>query len=853
MVFTYSSNREDLPGGKLLTSIQVLDHLGSQVNRISFQYGYFGSGSSLCKRLRLNSISDLGSLPLYVFSYNQSVNLPCRDSKSVDYLGLYNNYTGADWIPASIENIISGPRRPDATRMKANLITRIDYRGGGYSLFDFEPHSGVVKYGTTYINGHAYPIVENQLISVLSGNRILKIRNYDGTGAVSVVDYKYEKTEIQNGQQVTVSSGEINRYPLFKLNLNQLVRWFSHNQAELMDANGVFVGYTRVTETVDLKGQTEYIFSSTVSSQILSTELPLTFFSTKFWERGLLMSAKSFLQGNLTTPLTSTVYEYNLTLPNNRVISGKEKIVVPSEIGTNNIQSKEYNYTLVSKPIILSQKTTTYHDQDVNTKTHTSVEQYAYQTPTYQLSTLTSWNSTNPNEKLIQTTKYITHPDYNYSTSNCESQLAVCLNSCTNGASTCENNCYIIYNNCTTQALNTMGSEGKAIIKMREYHMNNAVIESQSFIQRSGINYLIGAELNKFSYSGGYIFPQSQWVSRKNTATNYTGSRINTSGVFEMSSLFVEVSNQTYSGTNGRLTSQSNRDGMRTDFTYSNNNMTVASQTVNPNDNPFSSSFLFKPLVGVTKETDINGKAVNMEYDGLGRVRLIKDNGNNIRERIRYHSKNETPNFRISAPNSQISAGNSVTFSLVDILLPSGGTTTRHWSTGTGTTYTDNRQTMTHTYTTPGLYIISSTLFTNEFNSVTRSFNLLVTGPLQISICANGPQDKDLCNPNSTNWGTCTSTQVDSGSTRFQSSFFPANNTGCTGLYSYQFEYRLAGGNWISFGNGFDNFADFIHNSVAPGYYYIRCTVTDSCSNTAVSESYINIYRSNPSCATIDF
>ncbi|REG78507.1 PKD domain-containing protein [Algoriphagus antarcticus] len=846
-VFTYSIGREDVVGGKYLESIRVLDHLGAQSNKLSFKYGYFGSGGAMCKRLRLESIHDLGSNPIYSFSYNQTINLPCRDSKSIDYLGLYNSYTGTDWIPASIENMETGTRKPDAARMKANLLTRIDFRGGGYTLYDFEPHSGVVKFGVTYINAYAYPVVVDQLMPVLSGNRISKIRKYDGTGTISVLDYKYEKTITQSGQQVLISSGEINRHSFFKLNFPYLTRWFSHNQADIFDANGIFVGYTRVVEIENGKGATEYIFSGSTFSQTLNTDTPVSFWSTRFWERGLLLSKKAFLQGDNLTPLYSEVFEYDLNIANLRSISGKEEMKV---LGNNGIQTKESNYTFISKPITLTKKTTTYRDQVLSTKTYATVEQYSYQTPTYQIASVSAWNSTNPNEKSISVTKYITNTDYNYSTSNCETQLTVCLNSCTNGGSTCENNCYIIYNNCNTQALNAMGPEGKAIVKMRELHMNNAVVESQSFIQRGGVNYLTAASINKYSYFSGWIYPQSQWISKKNTATNYTGSKINASGGFDMSPLFVEVSNQTYNNATGKLTSQTHRNGIKVDYTYSNNNMTLASSTVSPASNPFTSNYLYKPMVGVTKETDQNNKAVNMEYDGLNRLRLVKDNSNNIRERYRYHSKNETPNFRIAATNSQIAAGQSVTFSLEDIIVPSGGTTTRHWTTGTGVSYTDNRTTMNYTYPTPGLYTITSTLLTNEFNSVTKSYNLLVTGALQITICANGAQEKDLCNPATRVWGSCTASQVDTGYTRFQTNFSPLTSTGCVGIYNYHFEYQQ-GGLWLTFSNGVNNYADFV-NTIAPGYYNIRCTITDSCSNTAVANSFMNIYESNPLCTPIE-
>lgn len=836
--FAYDGNRQDLPGGKHLTGIRVMDHLGVQVSRLSLQYGYFGSGTELCKRLRLEAIRDLGSNPLYTFTYNQSINLPCRDSPSIDYLGLHNNYSGTLWIPPSIENIQTGPRRADAVKMQANLLTRIDMKGGGYTIYEFEPNSAY------------FP--DNSFLPVLSGNRVAKIKSFDGTGSQNQVEYKYERLGMVEGNLTLVTSGQGSRVPFMRLHFDGIVtRYFSHSLADLFDLNGVFVGYLRVVEIVDGKGSTEYIFSGYNSTQLLNTSTPLSLMSTKFWERGLLTSKKTFATGNI--PISLESFEYNLSNPNLRTINAEEKIIVPVQNHRDPAVSRSSSYSLISKAITLTQKSLNYYDQNDTTKKVINIEQYGYQAPTYQLASLTAWNSANPNEKVISVTKFITHPDYNLNTTNCESQLTTCLNSCVSGyLPACEGDCYTAYNSCKDQAFNAMQSEGKAIIKMRERHMNNAVVESQQFIQRAGENYLVGATINKYVFSADQVFPQSNWVSRKNSATNYTGSKIKTDGSFEMSPLFVETSNLTYN-VSGKMTSQTNRDGIKTDFTYSNNNMTVSSQTVSPASNPITKSYVYKPLVGLTQETDPNGRAVNMEYDGMNRLRLVKDHDNNIRERYRYHAKNETPNFRIVGTSAQIMAGQSVTFSLEDIFIPSGGTSTRHWSTGTGTSYTDNRQTMTHTYTTPGLYMVTATLITNEFSSVTRTFGLLVTGPLQISICANGPQEKDLCNPANRVWGSCTAAQVDYGYTRFQASFSPATSTGCTGIYNYHFEYRLGGGSWTTFSNGPQNYGDYPHNPNAPGYYYIRCTITDSCNNTSVASSYVNIYKSNPNCTPINY
>jgi hypothetical protein len=40
-------------------------------------------------------------------------------------------------------------------------------------------------------------------------------------------------------------------------------------------------------------------------------------------------------------------------------------------------------------------------------------------------------------------------------------------------------------------------------------------------------------------------------------------------------------------------------------------------------------SYTYQPLIGLTTQTDINNR-INYEYDGLGRLMLVRDMYNNI-------------------------------------------------------------------------------------------------------------------------------------------------------------------------------------------------------------------------------
>jgi len=48
----------------------------------------------------------------------------------------------------------------------------------------------------------------------------------------------------------------------------------------------------------------------------------------------------------------------------------------------------------------------------------------------------------------------------------------------------------------------------------------------------------------------------------------------------------------------------------------------------------------YEPLIGMTSQCDVNNKFGYYEYDGLGRLKLIKDQDGNILKTFDYNYKN---------------------------------------------------------------------------------------------------------------------------------------------------------------------------------------------------------------------
>jgi hypothetical protein len=123
--------------------------------------GYFDSGTGrpnhLSKRLKLSSIKEFSGtaneLPPYTFDYENTVNLPDKDSYSIDHWGYYNGYNNTSLIPNStlltVPNVFYGfgvgaNRNIDNTSdnrfLKSGTIKKITYPTGGSTIFTFEPN-----------------------------------------------------------------------------------------------------------------------------------------------------------------------------------------------------------------------------------------------------------------------------------------------------------------------------------------------------------------------------------------------------------------------------------------------------------------------------------------------------------------------------------------------------------------------------------------------------------------------------------------------------------------------------------------------------------------------------------------
>jgi len=159
-----------------LKAIEIVSKsTGKKVKAFQFSYSYFNPTSDYhSKRLKLDSVKEIGysaeenadtSKPPYTFAYDTSVNLPAKESKAVDFFGYYNGqdsnttlipdlryfdfehdyrYSLASTSPPTPRfsyQYTGSNRYVDNTKAKAWILNKITYPTGGYTEFEYEPHT----------------------------------------------------------------------------------------------------------------------------------------------------------------------------------------------------------------------------------------------------------------------------------------------------------------------------------------------------------------------------------------------------------------------------------------------------------------------------------------------------------------------------------------------------------------------------------------------------------------------------------------------------------------------------------------------------------------------------------------
>ncbi|MBR6362040.1 MAG: RHS repeat-associated core domain-containing protein [Bacteroidales bacterium] len=241
-----------------LAGITGKNRSGIETEKIELDYT-----SSTSERLKLLSVRFMdivkdSTAQKYTLTYN-STRLPGYNKRMSDRWGYYNGRDYSSKVGGS-GTALYNYRIPVASCMQAEILTKITYPTGGYSLFEYEPHQ-YSKIATQFPFG----ISDLSSSEIAGGLRIKSITDWAG-GQNEKREFIYESTSGNS----TISSGILSGRLSFEVSWTDKAQdytfsWYHFSEMPLnrvSDTNGSHVTYSKVCEKMPDGSSTIYYYSN---------------------------------------------------------------------------------------------------------------------------------------------------------------------------------------------------------------------------------------------------------------------------------------------------------------------------------------------------------------------------------------------------------------------------------------------------------------------------------------------------------------------------------------------------------------------------------------------------------------
>jgi YD repeat-containing protein len=650
--FQYTTDRLDKIKEKLNT-ITIIDKTSSTapqtVKKINFAYSYFGSVANNNQRLKLTNVFVSGSTNLeadkYSFNYNNK-ELPPYPGDDYnapyfffheDYWGYYNGGAGTSSIPIDlidpfsndVKYLYSGDRNPSANYMDACMIEEVVYPTGGKTVFEFEPNNA----GPSF-----YPYT-NTNNGIVGGLRVKKLKTYTSSGAAPIEKYFEYQLPITPIDNTTFTQAfrdfRIIQYPFCPCTPSQnnaCMCWTClygehHISAgtpsySLTQNSGSPVIYTKVTE-----------YNGTPSSNLGKKEYWYSFSPMEF-------------DDNFTSPRYSTSFHFDRGLASpkiNREITFKNNGNSYEKVTESIYQYSSYNVSEFNTGIKIDRTSNdngspdSYHCgpnlsyffsdskgfQDNSLLTQKS--DYVFSGPTASLQNVTTYdyNALNIIPKSKTTllsdgnilTTFLKYPSDFLAQSPYSSMLQKNIISPIVEQSQYKNGTNFLTSTKTNYnywSNNGWSSASTDIIVPQTVESkilnNNAEtrVRYHAYDDKGNVLSVSKENDSKTSYIWGY---NKQYPVAQVTGADYAtiSGLVNQSVLDNPLSTELQIRNEL----NNIRTGLANTKALVTTYTY-------------------------RPLIGISSQTDPNGRTIYYEYDSFNRLSIIRDQDNNIIKKIDY-------------------------------------------------------------------------------------------------------------------------------------------------------------------------------------------------------------------------
>ena len=766
-----SDKRLDWWPGYNLSRIEVFDNASNFIRSFWLNYSYFYSDSFVSsgqskRRLKLESIYDEGRL-IASFDYNETINLPSRESNSTDHWGFYGN-NASGLLPGFNHpvygNLAGSDRSTNHTRVIANLISKITYGSGASAQFTFESNqyydqgAGVNKYA--------------------GGARVSQIISNPGNDQPSQTT-TFEYNDFTNSSR---SSGVLYAEPLYYEGIvtgatggtanDVIIKRYSQPIGFLTGQQGIRVGYSNVAVVTGL-GKTKYTFRDLDTPQNNSHELwinnggtvtkttnafngvmSINVPYTEGWGGGLIERKEIVkLDG---TPVVTEIFEYDLNTQTLKTLYG---VVAEKRNFTNCAQKGVVaaSYAIEVKPILMTKKRVIQYDPNNANITTTNVTENDYTIDV-------NGQLQNEFDILLSTTK-----SYNENFSGLK-YLS-----------------YFLYpGDYSPDVLTTSGIIG-GISELFDRNIRTTPIETYHIVDDNGTQTLNGVNYQTFQKIGSpgneKVYPHRVYRSlNRIPAVNYIPSHKSNGSPpqFVPGNVDFElISTSTYIENSGLIDTQTGFSGATTDFNYDALGL-LASTSITNDQLTRTTSINSNAFTGPDSSTDANNRSLSFTYDKKQRLSTVSDHDNNVVERKTYVEGN-TVAALIDGPGTT-DVNSAVTLYVSDPF--SHGITTFNWKMDDGGTYSTTNRSITHTYTAESVKTVTVTATNSE-----ASFSVSGTRGIRVKYVAPNPLSAGEIVSNTVTLDACTTTLT----------FSVSASGSCNSNYSYDWSRSYDGGPWESF------------------------------------------------------